>query len=67
MRDDPFPGSRGKGIQPRMQEVLEDLGILDRIVSVGGFYPKQREYRDDGSFADTDVVEVGPARQAGDA
>ena len=33
--DDPFRGSRGKGIQPRTQEVFEDLGILNRIVSVG--------------------------------
>jgi 2-polyprenyl-6-methoxyphenol hydroxylase-like FAD-dependent oxidoreductase len=55
--DDPFRGSRGKGIQPRTQEVFEDLGILDRVVAVGGTYPQQREYRDDGSFTDSDVVE----------
>jgi 2-polyprenyl-6-methoxyphenol hydroxylase-like FAD-dependent oxidoreductase len=62
--DDPFRGSRGKGIQPRTQEVFEDLGILDRIVSVGGLYPKQREYRDDGSYCDTDVVQSEPATPA---
>jgi 2-polyprenyl-6-methoxyphenol hydroxylase-like FAD-dependent oxidoreductase len=62
--DDPFRGSRGKGIQPRTQEVFEDLGILDRLVSIGGIYPKQREYRDDGSYADTDVVEFEPATPA---
>ncbi|OWJ71361.1 2-polyprenyl-6-methoxyphenol hydroxylase [Haematobacter missouriensis] len=62
--DDPFRGSRGKGIQPRTQEIFEDLGILDRIVAVGGFYPKQREYRDDGSYADTDVVASEPATPA---
>lgn len=55
--DDPFRGSRGKGIQPRTQEVFEDLGILDRLVSVGGAYPRQREYRPDGSYADLDVME----------
>ncbi len=55
--DDPFRGSRGKGIQPRTQEVFEDLGILDRVVAAGGFYPPQREYRADGSFAESDVVE----------
>jgi 2-polyprenyl-6-methoxyphenol hydroxylase-like FAD-dependent oxidoreductase len=55
--DDPFRGSRGKGIQPRAQEVFEDLGILDRVVAVGGTYPQQREYRDDGRYADSDVVE----------
>jgi 2-polyprenyl-6-methoxyphenol hydroxylase-like FAD-dependent oxidoreductase len=32
----PFAGSRGKGIQPRTQEVFEDLGVLDRMVAVGG-------------------------------
>jgi 2-polyprenyl-6-methoxyphenol hydroxylase-like FAD-dependent oxidoreductase len=62
--DDPFRGSRGKGIQPRTQEVFEDLGILDRIVAVGGLYPKQREYQEDGSFTDTDVVEAEPATSA---
>lgn len=55
--DQAFRGSRGKGIQPRTQEIFEDLGILDRIVAVGGVYPPQREYRSDGSFTDSDVVE----------
>ncbi|QOG07413.1 FAD-dependent oxidoreductase [Aureimonas sp. OT7] len=55
--DDPFRGSRGKGIQPRSQEIFEDLGILDRIVAVGGIYPQQREYRADGSYTESDVVE----------
>src|SRR5271167_1029309 len=53
----PFRGSRGKGIQPRSQEILEDLGVLDRIVAAGGVYPPQREYRDDGSYQDSKVVE----------
>jgi 2-polyprenyl-6-methoxyphenol hydroxylase-like FAD-dependent oxidoreductase len=55
--DEPFRGSRGKGIQPRSQEILEDLGVLDRIAAAGGVYPPQREYRDDGSFEDSSVVE----------
>src|SRR3954454_13398126 len=42
----PFTGSRGKGIQPRSQEVFEDLGVLDRIVASGGEYPVQRFYTD---------------------
>jgi 2-polyprenyl-6-methoxyphenol hydroxylase-like FAD-dependent oxidoreductase len=51
--DGPFPGSRGKGTQPRTQEVFEDLGILDRIVSVVGFTPPPvRQYRADGSFTE---------------
>lgn len=56
-RDSPFPGSRGKGLQPRTQEIFEDLGILDRVVAAGGLYPPQREYRDDGSYAESLVVE----------
>lgn len=54
--DQPFHGSRGKGIQPRTQEIFEDLGILDRIVAVGGVYPTERRYRDDGSYSDSDVM-----------
>src|SRR5258708_32374494 len=55
--DNPFRGSRGKGIQPRTQEIFEDLGIIDRVVAVGGLYPPQRGYRDDGSDAESTVVE----------
>ncbi|MFE9023008.1 FAD-dependent oxidoreductase [Streptomyces sp. NPDC007808] len=34
-----FPGSRGKGIQPRTMEVFDDLGVLDAIRAAGGGYP----------------------------
>lgn len=34
-----FPGSRGKGIQPRTMEVLDDLGVLDAIRAAGDGYP----------------------------
>ncbi|CAD5200188.1 FAD-dependent oxidoreductase [Pseudomonas sp. FEN] len=53
----PFGGSRGKGIQPRTQEIFEDLGILERLVATGGEYPPQRHYRADGSSTDTDGME----------
>jgi 2-polyprenyl-6-methoxyphenol hydroxylase-like FAD-dependent oxidoreductase len=53
----PFPGSRGKGIQPRTQEIFEDLGIIDRIVAAGGVYPPQREYREDGTCIESDMFE----------
>ncbi len=53
----PFAGSRGKGIQPRSQEVFEDLGVIDRLVAVGGTYPPQREYREDGTYEDSPVTE----------
>ena len=54
---EPFHGSRGKGIQPRTQEIFEDLGILDRVVAAGGVYPPLRVYGDDGSFTEKDVGE----------
>lgn len=53
----PFHGSRGKGIQPRSQEIFEDLGVLDRLFAVGGVYPTERRYRDDGSYIDADSIE----------
>lgn len=52
----PFQGSRGKGLQPRTLEIFEDLGIVDRIFATGGAYPPQREYRGDGSFADSGMA-----------
>jgi 2-polyprenyl-6-methoxyphenol hydroxylase-like FAD-dependent oxidoreductase len=55
--DGPFRGSRGKGIQPRTQEVFEDLDIIDRVVVAGGVYPPQREYRADGSYVESDIAE----------
>ncbi|MBM7324064.1 FAD-dependent oxidoreductase [Agrobacterium sp. S2] len=61
---EPFPGSRGKGIQPRTQEVFEDLGILDKVVASGGVYPPMRDYRDDGSFIEKDIGERSQATPA---
>src|ERR1700716_1224800 len=58
MMEEPFRGSRGKGTQPRSQEVFEDLGILDRIVSVVGLSaPRVREYRADGSCTEARIGE----------
>ncbi|MGC4809245.1 FAD-dependent monooxygenase [Micromonospora sp. DT228] len=37
--DHSFEGSRAKGIQPRTQEVLDDLGILAEIQSRSSLYP----------------------------
>ncbi|MDL5368060.1 FAD-dependent oxidoreductase [Xanthomonas sp. NCPPB 2654] len=55
--DGPFRGSRGKGIQPRSQEVFEDLGIVDRLVAAGGVYPPQRSYREDGSCRESALAD----------
>ena len=54
----PFPGSRGKGIQPRSQEVFEDLGVLDRMQATGGLYPPTRTYRD-GGYEDEPMMAEG--------
>ena len=62
--DAPFAGSRGKGIQPRTQEMLEDLGLLDRVTAAGGFYPPQIEYLEDGSTKASDVIERKAATSA---
>src|SRR5215475_7157807 len=53
----PFQGARGKAIQPRSQEVFEDLAIVDRVVASGGPYPPQRVYRDDGSYRESLIME----------
>lgn len=60
----PFHGSRGKGIQPRSQEIFEDLGVLDRLFAMGGVYPTERRYRDDGSTLDADPIEHRAATSA---
>ena len=54
----PFAGSRGKGIQPRTQEVFEDLGLLDRLAAVGGPYPPTRRYHADGTVKDVQDIPV---------
>lgn len=54
--DRPFPGSRGKGVQPRSLELFEDLGLLDRMVAAGGPYPLLRTY-DGQTFQDTAMME----------
>ncbi|MFI6642150.1 FAD-dependent monooxygenase [Streptomyces sp. NPDC050504] len=35
-----FPGSRGKGLQPRTLEVLDDLGVLPAFLAAGSDYPR---------------------------
>ncbi|WP_329208088.1 FAD-dependent monooxygenase [Streptomyces sp. NBC_00683] len=41
-----FPGSRGKGIQPRTREVLDDLGVGDAVRTYGGAAPVGMTWRD---------------------
>jgi 2-polyprenyl-6-methoxyphenol hydroxylase-like FAD-dependent oxidoreductase len=48
----PFAGSRGRGIQPRTQEIFEDLGVVDHLFALGDEYPPQRIYDKNGGFRD---------------
>ncbi|WP_330338188.1 FAD-dependent oxidoreductase [Streptomyces sp. NBC_00557] len=41
-----FPGSRGKGLQPRTLEVFDDLGVVDAIRAAGGPYPPRTIWKD---------------------
>ncbi|WP_369216770.1 FAD-dependent oxidoreductase [Streptomyces flavofungini] len=41
-----FPGSRGKGIQPRTLELLDDLGVIDAFLAAGGHAPVGMVWRD---------------------
>jgi 2-polyprenyl-6-methoxyphenol hydroxylase-like FAD-dependent oxidoreductase len=39
-----FTGSRGKGLQPRTLEVLDDLGVIDAVLAEAAPYPPIRRY-----------------------
>ncbi|MEV7816802.1 FAD-dependent oxidoreductase [Streptomyces flaveolus] len=56
-----FPGSRGKGIQPRTQEVFADLGVLEAIRAAGGPYPPRLIWRDGQRLGDQPMFEEIPA------
>ncbi|NGZ86707.1 FAD-dependent oxidoreductase [Duganella aceris] len=62
--EQPFDGSRGKGIQPRTLEIFEALGVADRMAAAGGHYPPQRKYRADGAYDEQPVVEATPPSPA---
>ncbi|MEU9124114.1 FAD-dependent monooxygenase [Streptomyces sp. NPDC048506] len=59
------PGARGTGLQPRTQEVYDDLGVLDAIRAVGGRYPETAVW-EDGRIVEThqmiELVDPTPAR-----
>ncbi len=63
-REQPFQGSRGKGIQPRSQEIFEDMGIINRLFATGGVYPSARTHHADGSSTDAVMVESVPPSPA---
>ena len=51
----PAAGSRGKGLQPRSIEVLDDLGVAGRIVAAGRSRLPIRKYRGRTVIGDSDV------------
>ncbi|MFE9428024.1 FAD-dependent monooxygenase [Kitasatospora sp. NPDC006697] len=51
-----FPGSRGKGIQPRTQEVFDDLGAIDGLRAAGAAYPRMLNWTADGPGEPWDLV-----------
>ncbi|MGV9308721.1 FAD-dependent monooxygenase [Nonomuraea sp. NPDC003727] len=36
---EPSLGSKGKGLQPRTQEIFDDLGVIDRVLASATVYP----------------------------
>lgn len=39
-----FPGSRGKGLQPRTLEVFDDIGVIGAVLAAGEPFPPMRLY-----------------------
>ncbi|GAA2510344.1 FAD-dependent oxidoreductase [Streptomyces longisporus] len=59
-----FPGSRGKGLQPRTMEVLEDLGVLDAILAAGGPYPAGMIWRDGERVGEHRMFDADEVKEA---
>ncbi|MBT2421513.1 FAD-dependent oxidoreductase [Streptomyces sp. ISL-22] len=58
-----FPGSRGKGIQPRTMEVFDDLGVLDAIRAAGGGYPAGMVWQDGGRLHEHRMLDPAQATE----
>lgn len=52
-----FAGSRGKGLQPRSLEVLDDLGVVDQVLANGRFHLPFRGYDGATVIGDHDMHE----------
>lgn len=53
----PFHGSRGKGLQPRTLEALDNVGVADRLIALGRFRLPLRFYDAAGGHQDLDPRE----------
>jgi len=56
-----FPGSRGKGLQPRTLEVLDDLGVIAEILAAGTPYPAMMGWENGERLGEWRMVEPQPA------
>ena len=50
-----FNGSRGKGLQPRTLEVMDDLGVIDRVLELGRFHLPFRGYEGGKVIGEQDI------------
>ncbi|WP_314171748.1 FAD-dependent monooxygenase [Streptomyces winkii] len=57
-----FPGSRGKGLQPRSLEVLDDLGLGEALRRESGPYPRMLPWDGDRPGEPFDFVEPSEPR-----
>ncbi|MFE7119463.1 FAD-dependent monooxygenase [Streptomyces sp. NPDC057654] len=57
--DAPFPGSKGKGLQPRTQEVFDDLGVIEAIHAKGSPYPPMTTWENGEPGPDWEMMTRG--------
>ncbi|RPK59668.1 Pentachlorophenol 4-monooxygenase [Streptomyces sp. ADI96-02] len=55
----PFPGSRGKGLQPRTLEIFDDLGIIDSVQAEGAPLPPMVAWEEGRIIKEWDVIARG--------
>ncbi|GES31230.1 FAD-dependent oxidoreductase [Streptomyces angustmyceticus] len=51
------PGARGNGMQPRTQEVYDDLGVIDAAFAAGGLYPPTARWENGEIVEITEMIE----------
>ncbi|WP_446742390.1 FAD-dependent monooxygenase [Silvibacterium acidisoli] len=51
----PFIGSKGKGLQPRTLEVMDDFGIIEQVLNNGKFHLPFRAYEDGKALGELDM------------
>ncbi|MFI5980048.1 FAD-dependent monooxygenase [Streptomyces sp. NPDC051555] len=54
-----FPGSRGKGVQPRTLEVLDDFGVVDAVLADSGNAPMGRIWQGGNPVGEHDMLGDG--------